>query len=74
MTDVLIPAMVLAASLAATYFFCLRPMRRGHCAGGRLTSPAPGHAAAEKRDAEIARLRAEVAALRSSAPEEERNA
>lgn len=39
MTDLLLPGAVLGASLAMTYYFCLRPMRRGHCdAGGRQTT------------------------------------
>lgn len=32
MTEFGLAAAVLAASLVSTYFFCLRPMRRGHCA------------------------------------------
>jgi len=37
-TDVLLPAGVLAASLTMAYFLCLRPMRRGHCGLGRARS------------------------------------
>lgn len=35
MTEWLLPLAVTAASLSMTYFFCLRPMRRGHCGTGR---------------------------------------
>ena len=34
MTDFLVPIGVLVVSLATTYYFCLRPMRRGHCGPG----------------------------------------
>ncbi len=34
MTEFLMPVGVLVASLATTYYFCLRPMRRGHCGPG----------------------------------------
>ena len=34
MTEWLLPLWVTAASLSMTYFFCLRPMRKGHCGAG----------------------------------------
>lgn len=63
MTEAGLAAAVLAASLVSTYFFCLRPMRRGHCAmflsrGGRQHS-----ATVRERDAEAGRLREQIAAL-----------
>lgn len=70
MTELALPLLVLAASLAATYFLCLRPMRRGQCAMGRLASPKP--AATDSQEAEIAALRAEIAALRSSPSQKQR--
>lgn len=59
--ETLLPLGVAGAALVLTYFTCLRPMRRGHC----MMMPRT-----QERDAgrdvsgEIARLRAEVAALR----------
>jgi hypothetical protein len=35
MSELILPVAVLLASLALTYFFCLRPMQRGQCALGR---------------------------------------
>ena len=34
MSAILLPGGVLLASLAMTYYFCLQPMRRGHCGLG----------------------------------------
>ncbi|MGY4544425.1 hypothetical protein ACVWY0_004370 [Arthrobacter sp. UYNi723] len=71
MSELVLAATVLAASLALTYFFCLRPMRRGRCAmvpnaqaGGQATAPVD-------REAEIARLREEIAALKAATPTSE---
>lgn len=76
MSEVGFAVAVLAASLALTYLFCLRPMRRGHCAAGGLPGRAqrPGHPPGRgaqrgtERDAEAARLRRESATLRAEAP------
>lgn len=53
-------AAFLVASIALTYFFCLRPMKRGRCAmmSGMPASTPPG------RDAEIAKLRQEIDELK----------
>ena len=64
MTELGLATVVLLASLALTYFFCIRPMRKGRCA------MAPKAQAEEARstvddEGEIARLRVEVAALRA---------
>lgn len=57
--DWLLPAGVAAAAIGLTYVFCIRPMRRGHCAMMPATD-----AEESERATEIARLRAEVAELR----------
>lgn len=57
-----LPVGLVLASLTLTYFMCIRPMRRGGCATmvGR-----PGAAALGANDqAEVARLRSEIAVLR----------
>ncbi len=57
----LFPALVAAAAIGLTYFVCIRPMRRGHCA---VMPQQHSEAADAERAAEIDRLRAEVAELR----------
>ena len=52
---------LLVASMGFTYFFCLRPMRRGRCA---MTSLMPGAVPVLGCEAEVAQLRAEVRTLR----------
>ncbi len=58
-----LPALIAVTAITLTYFMCIRPMRRGQCG----TMP-PKHAGGvnSEREAEIARLRAEVAELRRS--------
>lgn len=55
----LLPTGIAIAGLALTYFFCLRPMRNGHC--GMMPA-----GTTRQRDVEVERLRAEVAELRAS--------
>lgn len=55
-----IAAAILAASVTFTYFFCLRPMKRGQCA---MTSCMPT-SKPMGREAEIAQLRQEIQDLR----------
>jgi hypothetical protein len=55
MSELWLPASVAAAALAFTYLFCVRPMRRGHCATG---SSAPQDRAL---DSELAQARVELA-------------
>lgn len=70
MSEWLLPAGVAIASLALTYLFCLRPMRRGHRSAG--ASPAcVNHSQAGSAQAEVAELdwalsqaRADLARLR----------
>ncbi|RAX15283.1 hypothetical protein DC347_18080 [Pseudarthrobacter sp. AG30] len=71
MSGLVLAAAVLVASLALTYFFCLRPMRRGRCAMAPKAQ-ADGHFAAPvDREAEITRLRDEIAALHAATPTRE---
>lgn len=55
-----IAAAIFTASVAFTYFFCLRPMKRGRCA---MTSRMPT-SPSMSREAEIAQLRQEIQDLR----------
>ncbi len=58
--DWALPLAIIAASLGLTYFACIRPMRRGHCA----MLPQQRATGTTDSDAEIARLRADVTQLR----------
>ncbi|MCO4239210.1 hypothetical protein [Pseudarthrobacter raffinosi] len=65
MTGTVIALMVLLLSLGATYFFCVRPMRKGSCAMGQTVSGS-GTACQDPAAAEeAARLKAEITALRT---------
>lgn len=63
MTEFGLAAAVLAASLVSTHFFCLRPMRRGHCAVFSSRGGGQPSAKVRERDAEAGRLREQIAAL-----------
>jgi hypothetical protein len=65
-TELGLAAAVLVASLTLTYLFCLRPMRRGHCAVGARRGHGRHLSDTADRDAEIAGLRQEVSALRDA--------
>jgi hypothetical protein len=65
MTGFGLAAAVLTASLVSTYFFCLRPMRRGHCARSPSRGGGQHPAKVQERDAEAGRLREQIAALRA---------
>lgn len=65
MTDLLLPGGILVASLTLTYFFCLRPMRRGQCAH-RGKQPSPDVA----MDAALWRARVELDRLRAGASDD----
>lgn len=63
-----VAALIALAAIAAVYFFCMRPMRKGTCA--MSGSAVPGDQEAERaNDAELARqiagLREEVRVLRA---------
>lgn len=60
MIDLLLPGGIVAASLTLTYFFCLRPMRRGECVH-RGTQPSPN----VELDAALRRARADLDELSS---------
>lgn len=64
MSELALPVVVLLASLALTYFFCLRPMRRGQCALGRQARPA-GEQVPSTQAAELAKLREQVEGLKA---------
>jgi len=59
----LFPALIAVAAIGLMYFVCIRPMRRGQC--GMMPQQPTGGSDAE-RDAEVARLRAEIAELRQA--------
>lgn len=71
MSSLVLAAAVLLASLALTYFFCLRPMRQGRCAMAPKAQARPQATAATDREAEIQRLREEIAALKATTPTRE---
>ncbi len=63
MTELIVPGLVAAAALTFTYLFCIRPMRNGgHCGMPGMSHPTD--CSESDTDAEIQRLRADVAALR----------
>ena len=64
MTELGLATVVLLASLALTYFFCIRPMHKGRC--GMVPKAQAEQARSTVYDeSEIARLRVEVATLRA---------
>ena len=66
MNELALPVAVLVLAVLATYFFCVRPMKRGsHCglAPGRGRSGC-AEEGADDTHAEVERLRQEVDALR----------
>lgn len=65
MTGTLTALIVLLLALTATYFFCVRPMRKGNCAMGQLASGAGTACQDRATTEEVARLRAEITTLRT---------
>lgn len=59
-------ALVLVAAVVATYLFCVRPMRRGECAGATHGAREPG-----AKERELAELRREVQRLREESTRDE---
>ena len=66
MTSLWLPAGIIAASLALTYFFCVRPMRQGHV-GTRVAQSS----AERELDLAVRQARADLEQLRSGASGEE---
>ena len=60
MTEWLLPLAVTAASLSMTYFFCLRPMRKGHCGAGQQPAARP-----EQLDRDLNQARNNLDSLRA---------
>ncbi|WP_155853829.1 hypothetical protein [Arthrobacter sp. H5] len=65
MTEWALPVAVFLASLTATYFFCLRPMRRGNCAMGQRASSSGASEGPSTQATELAQLREQVQALKT---------
>lgn len=65
MTEWALPVAILLASLSATYFFCLRPMRRGHCAMNPQARNAGSQHVPSAQATELAQLRGQVEALKT---------
>ncbi len=63
MTEWLLPLGVTAASLSMTYFFCLRPMRKGHCRAGGQQQQQVNRPEQLERD--LNRARTELDSLRT---------
>lgn len=63
MSDLLL-AGIIAASLAMTYFCCIRPMRKGHCA-----NQGSQNSADNELDLALRQARADLEKIRSEAPD-----
>lgn len=64
MSETVLPAVVLTASLTFTYLFCIRPMRKGNSVHGGAAQILHDADSSAEDLAELARLRQEVATLR----------
>lgn len=66
--SLIVPALVLAGTVVSTYFFCVRPMRRGGCAMSFTRPPRSSHhdrgTESLNLDADLIRARQELALLR----------
>lgn len=65
MSELGLATVTLLASLVLTYFFCIRPMSKGHCAMTPKVQSQEQSPGSVDREGEIARLRAEVDLLRA---------
>ena len=63
MSEWLLPAGTAIAAVALTYFFCVRPMRRGHCAS--IATEPPN--SSTDLDRALEQARTELTRLRSQA-------
>lgn len=59
MNQVLFAFIVMLLAFGATYFFCVRPMRKGKCVMGGTGT------ASKDAEGEAGRLKSEIAALRA---------
>ncbi len=71
MTDWLLPIGMVVASLALTYFLCLRPMRRGSADSAAIGRQVGCHASNDagrngELENELARVRAELTELKAA--------
>lgn len=65
MIELIIPGLLAVAAMTLTYMFCVRPMRNGrHCGMQDRSRP---ESSTDAFDAEVQRLRAEVASLHRDA-------
>lgn len=65
MNGTLFALIVLLLALRSTYFFCVRPMRKGNCAMGQAASRTGAASKDLESGTEAARLKSEIAALRT---------
>ncbi|MHB1928917.1 MAG: hypothetical protein ACYCUG_05775 [Acidimicrobiales bacterium] len=70
--SLVVPGLVLAGAIVATYLFCVRPMRRGGCPMTQTAEARSAHLEAPGTvspdlDAEMARTRQALAVLRERA-------
>ena len=70
--SLVVPGLVLAGAIVATYLFCVRPMRRGGCPMTQTAEARSSHLetpalVSRDLDAELARARQELAVLRERA-------
>ena len=67
MNGMIFALVVLLLSIGATYFFCIRLMRKGNCVMGQGVCGADAQGASRDAQAEGARLKTEIAALSKQA-------
>lgn len=65
MNGTVLALIVLLLALGSTYFFCVRPMRKGNCAMGQDASCVGAASKDLESGTEAARLKSEIAALRT---------
>lgn len=63
MSEAMLGLLGLLLSIGATYFFCIRPMRKGSCVMAHLSCHSGSDCADETDLGAAARLRAEITAL-----------
>jgi len=63
MTELILPVVILLASVTLTYLFCVRPMLTGRCAHGHPAEPMDRLGSSTTEATELTRLRADVETL-----------